>query len=245
MKYPIVEYKGGLYYEGTVTESITKEELLTTYWDQEEPYGNNCPGGVAGCGPIAAAQIMAYHQHPAQFNGHTYNWNAMTATPTLSAGSTGAISAAELIYDIGYAAGIEYPQTGVGIYHLRNTIEFFNYNCAELPDLNVNSNYDIARVRENIDDELPVLISGYPNSGSGHAWVIDGYTYNNSSVTYYYTYAPYDVFESVQISSSTYFHCNLGWGIVPDQTYNNGYYYSNSFLYNNDLMVVYDITPNN
>ena len=243
---PIVEYKGGLYYRGLYTKTINKNELLTTYWHQNAPYGNSCPGKVAGCGPIAAAQIMAYHKHPTQHYGHTYNWDAMTATTTLSAETIGAISAAELIYDIGFAAGINYPdETGVNIYHLRNTFGFFNYNCAELPDLNVSSNYDIDRVVENINDELPVLISGYPASGVGHAWVIDGCRHQSTSEVYF-NVNTFAIFETNVINSSTYFHCNLGWGPSHiDQTYNNGYYYSNSFLYNNDLMVVYDITPIN
>ena len=34
---PIVEYKGGLYYRGIYTDTVNKEELLTTYWHQESP----------------------------------------------------------------------------------------------------------------------------------------------------------------------------------------------------------------
>ena len=233
---PIVEYKGGLYYRGTYTDTVNKEELLTTYWHQNTPYGDDCPGGVAGCGPIAAAQIMAYHQHPTQFHEHTFNWNVIkNGTPT------GNAAAAELIHIIGDTAGIEYEEgiTGTTIYHLRNTIWFFNYNCAELPD--TGSNYSIDRVRENIDDELPVLMSGY-NSEAGHAWVIDGYRHQSTREVYFNTIT-FAIFETNVINSYTYFHCNLGWGLVPDQTYNNGYFNSNSFLHNNDLMAVYDITP--
>lgn len=247
LKYPIVEYKGGRYYRGDVTENIDKPQLLTTYWEQGAPYNKNCQNSLAGCGPIAAAQIMAYHKHPLQFNGHIYNWNAMTASSTLSDGSAGAISAAQLIYDIGSTAGINYPtETGVDIYRLRNTIEFFSYNCVEFIPNDNNYNYDIGRIRENIDDELPVLIGGFPDNGAGHAWVIDGYNYHNSSITYYYTFAPYNVFESIILSNYTYFHCNLGWGETHNkQTQNNGYYNANSLLYNNNLSVIYDITPNN
>ena len=241
---PMVEYNGGTYYLGLTTEDIVKNPLLTTYWEQGSPYGSNCPGGIAGCGPIAAAQIMAYHKHPAQHYGHTFNWDAMTATPTLSPGSTGAIEAAQLIYLIGDAAGIEYPgETGVDIRRLRNTIWFFNYNCAELPD-DESSNYDIDRVVENIDDELPVLMSGFPESGPGHAWVIDGYERRNAIYTYYYLDAPTIVYDTRVATIATYFHCNLGWGPYhSNQTYAGGYFHSSSFLYNNRLSAVYDITP--
>lgn len=238
LKYPIVEYKGGRYYRGDVTENITKPNLLTTYWHQNTPYGINCPGGVAGCAPIAAAQIMAYHKHPAQFGTTVYNWNAMTADSDLQEGTIGAIAAAELIHQIGDTAGVEYEDgiTGTTIYHIRNTIWFFSYNCSEP------STYDVVRVRGNIDAEKPVLMGGY-NSVVGHAWVIDGYNYHNSSVTYYYTFAPYNVFESIVLSNYTYFHCNLGWGENDNSSFNNGYFNANSFLHNNNLTAVYDITP--
>ena len=243
LKYPIVEYKGGQYYKAETSVDISKEELLTTYWNQGSPYGDDCPNGVGGCGPVATAQIMAYHKHPTQFYGHTYNWNAMTSSPTITSdNTTGAIAVAELIYDIAEAAGAEYGDGTTGVqtvYHMRNTIEFFSYNCSEPLA------YDVERIRENIDAEQPVLIGGY-NSEGGHLWVIDGYNYHDSRTTYYYTYAPYNIFETTGVSTYTYFHCNLGWGENNYyQKVNNGYFYSNSFLHNNNLSVVYDITPNN
>lgn len=242
---PIVEYNGGTYYLGMTTEEIVKNPLLTTYWNQYSPYSDNCLGSVAGCGPIAAAQIMAYHKHPVQFHGKTYNWDAMTATSTLSSGSVGGAAAAELIYDFGRIAGIDYSsgEVGVTIDQLRNTIWFFNYDCAEMP-LDGSSNYDVARVRENIDNNKPVLMSGFPESGAGHAWVIDGYKRNDVHYIYYYLDAPDVVYDTRVHTISTFFHCNLGWGPNhPNQTYAGGYFHSGSFLHNNRLSTVYDITP--
>lgn len=178
-------------------------------------------------------------------NGHTYNWDAMTATPTLSSGTAGGISVAELIYDIGYIAGLDYPagEVGISINHLRNTIWFFNYDCAEMPH-DGSSNYDVARVRENIDNNKPVLMSGFPESGAGHAWVIDGYKRNDVHYTYYYIDAPDVIYATRVATIATYFHCNLGWGQNnQSQTSAGGYFHSGSFLYNNRLSAVYDITP--
>lgn len=230
---PTVVYNGEVYYLGITTEDIAKEPLLTTYWHQDTPYGDDCPGGVAGCGPIAAAQIMAYHRHPTQFYEHTFNWDVITdGTPT------GNAAAAELIHIFGDTAGIEYENgiTGTIISHLRNTIWFFSYNCSEPISC------DIERVIENIDNNQPVLMSGY-NSEAGHAWVIDGYKRRNVIYTYYYLDAPTVVYDTRIAPISTYFHCNLGWGKNNNNYYNNGYFNSNSFLHNNNLMAVYDITP--
>jgi hypothetical protein len=234
---PTVEYNGGTYYLGITTEDIVKEPLLTTYWHQNAPYGNDCPNGIGGCAPLAAAQIMAYHKYPEQFDGHIYNWDAMTAIPELSPGSTGAIAAAELIYDIAKAAGAVYNTWTTDIYtthQIRNAIWFFSYNCSEP------LSYDEESIMGDINDEQPILITGFDNRGEGHAWVIDGYNRRNVIYTYYYMDAPTVVYDTRVHTISTFFHCNLGWG--GDS---NGYYNANSFLHKNNLSVVYDITPNN
>ena len=234
---PMVEYNGGSYYLGITTEDIIKNPLLTTNWHQNAPYGNDCPNGIGGCAPLAAAQIMAYHKYPEQFDGHIYNWDAMTAIPELSPGSTGAIAAAELIYDIAKAAGAVYNTWTTDIYtthQIRNAIWFFSYNCSEPLSYNEES------IIGNINNEQPILIVGFDDRGEGHAWVIDGYRRNDVHYTYYYIDTPDVVYDTRVHTIATYFHCNLGWG--GDS---NGYYNASSFLHKNNLSVVYDITPNN
>lgn len=239
-KLAIVEYDGGLFYEKKEQEIINKEALLTTYWHQSSPYGDSCPNGIGGCGPVAAAQIMAYHQHPAERAFYTYDWEAMTVTPTLSAGSVGAIAAAALIRHIGSCTNAIYGNNGTStsISDMDNTFRSFDYSCSNP------SSYDVNRVQNNIDARRPVYIKGGPLT-NGHAWVIDGYNYTGYRTTYYYTYEPYDRYDTFITSSYTYFHCNLGWGDDhEDQTTNNGYYFAYSLRYNNNLKVIYSITPN-
>lgn len=232
---PTVVYNGGVYYLETTLEDFVKEPLLTTRWHQGAPYADNCPGGVAGCAPIAVAQIMAYHKHPAQFNGHTYNWNAITATDILYSGSAGAISAAQLVYDIGDTAGINYEiGTETSIHLLDNTLEAFDYNYS------TPTSYNADRVVENINNGQPVLMDGYNNQFDGHTWVIDGYNRINTRYTYYYIDRPNFIYETRIVGSVDYFHCNMGLG-----GRNDGYYLSSSLLHNNSICTIYDITPNN
>ena len=232
---PTVVYNGGVYYLETTFEDFVKEPLLTTRWHQGAPYADNCPGGVAGCAPIAVAQIMAYHKHPAQFNGHTYNWNAITATDILYSGSVGAISVAQLVYDIGDTAGINYEiGTETSIHLLDNTLEAFGYNYS------TPTSYNADRVVGNINNGQPVLMDGYNNQFDGHNWVIDGYNRRNTRFTYYYIDRPNFIYETRIVGSVDYFHCNMGLGRES-----NGYYLSSSFSHNNSLCTIYDITPNN
>lgn len=215
---------------------------MTTYWHQDSPYNKYCPNGAGGCGPVAAAQIMAFHKHPAQFGGYAYNWDAMTADSVLTAEHLGANYAARLILDIGVEADAEYlplvRETGVTMPNMRDAFIEFDYSC-DYPSL-----YNKNRIIENINTEQPVFIGGHNENNKGHIWVIDGYSIYNQYTTYYYTYAPYDVFESIPTSSSTYFHCNLGWGLVDEQIHNNGYYYSGAFLHDDNLKCIYNIMPN-
>ncbi len=247
LRLPIVEYNGGLYYEDYRMEEVIKPALLTTYWLQYSPYGNYCPNGVAGCGPIAAAQIMAYYKYPAKFNNHLYNWDAMTATSTLLSGTTGAANAATLIWDIGIDADAKYNEyenpedndTSTKIVDIKKTFRNFGYSCGHP------ASYDINRIMSNINAGKPLYIRGDNGGTSGHAWVIDGYHNQTFSVTYYYTYEPYDFYDSYVSSSRTYLHYNIGWGDNSSaQTHNNGYYLASNFMYNQDIEIIYDITPN-
>ncbi len=64
--------------------------LLTTSWDQHDPYNDFCPMGdggrcLVGCVATAAAQIMRYHRWP-HFgeDSHTYWWNGDGSVPGCS-----------------------------------------------------------------------------------------------------------------------------------------------------------------
>lgn len=137
LRLPIVEYNGGLYYEDLRMEEVIKPALLTTYWDQYPPYGGFCPNRVGGCGPVAAAQIMAYHKYPAQFEISLYNWNLMTATSTLNSWDAGVDYVAQLILDIGIDAKADYRiennpednRTHTQIAKIKDTFRNFGYNC--------------------------------------------------------------------------------------------------------------------
>jgi hypothetical protein len=66
------------------------QEKMTTRWDQNAPYNNNCPinfwklinTGITeryytGCVATALAQIMSYYQYPLTHGTFTYNWTEM------------------------------------------------------------------------------------------------------------------------------------------------------------------------
>ena len=74
------------------TDDITP--LLTTSWDQGNPYYNDCPAGdgglcVVGCVATACAQIIAYWKYPVTgFSSHSYYWSGDNSCGGSTSGQT-------------------------------------------------------------------------------------------------------------------------------------------------------------
>lgn len=238
-KLRIVEYDGGLYYESLTVETTEVEPLLTTEWHQFAPYGSFCPNGVGGCGPIAAAQIMAYHKHPSWFNSYPFDWDAMTVNPTIDQSSTVASDVAFLVWQIAENAEAEYNEGSTSTYinRMKYTFRDFDYSCGHP------SSYDIERIKQNLHLSQPIYIRGESATEGNHAWVIDGFRRYAYRHTYYYTFEPYDRYDTFISTSSTYVHCNFGWQRDDDGSTENGYYLSNSLRFPTDVKVIYDIVP--
>lgn len=213
-------------------EIYTVGPLMSTAWDQTGVFNDalpyiTCNGSpfqvYAGCVPIAMAQVMRYHQYPAN-----YNWSAMS--PNDFTGTT-----ANFINDIHNAIRAVYSGqptykcdgTGVGPDKNMGTVlkTQFVYTSADW------SNYNYSPVVSNLDQGRPVILSG-DNGTKGHMWVCDGY---RKSTIY-----------SEDCSTGwgfLHFYMNWGWG----GRY-NGYYSFNNFNpdnthYNNNNKMIYNIKP--
>lgn len=174
-------------------------------------YGNNC---VTGCVPLAMAMIIKHHKYPAtDNNGVSYNYLTM---PNQLADGThddyillSSVTVAQkdevakLIYNCGVAAGTTYSSSSPldsptsdanvsGAFKNR-----FNYPAANVSNLLQKSGYTTsswdALLRTELDNNRPVYYRGGA-SGSGHAWVIDGYD-----------------------SGTNKYHCNWGYGVTHNK----------------------------
>lgn len=234
-----ISIDGILCYKKTVDTTIIVGPLLTTKWDQESPFNRYCGDGTtyvkAGCVPIAAAQIMAYHEHPASHNGVTYPWDDMKSIEYYDYFNYHPKTAI-LISQIGFDAGTIYGEdesttTGSNII---GTFQRFGYTCSNY------ANYDISTIISNLNNSKPVYVDGNKaEGGSGHAWVVDGYVVEESRIRYYYATPPYNLYKSVLQNHSTYYHCN--WGLISyvnsnDNSHNNIY---NTYML--DVVTGYDI----
>lgn len=237
-----------------IIEESDDDVFTTTLWHQENPYNyclrndnhafnNNYP---MGCAPVAAAQIMAFHEWPASIGGYTFNYTLMKSEEVSRTDTPAAKQAANLIHKFGVAANIDYNATeyssGVSPERTRATLAGFGYNCS-----NVEA-YSADIVKSNIDQGLPVLMFGYDGPGDepgGHSWVIDAYKYTYKRIKYYHSEFPYTLYKSNIVDIATYFRCNVGWS-----GYDYIYALSTDFIspninYNYNKKMIYDIEPNN
>lgn len=186
---------------------FTGEKLLNTAkWNQMAPFNKYTPNNyVTGCVATAGAIVMKHHGYPAKGTGsHSYTWNGQTLTanfghtydwasmPAKYDGTNDAAfdGVARLMADLGVAVEMRYNKDGSGAY-IGNLITAMQkyYGYSKLSHLmaieDVGAEAWNGRLREEIDANRPVLYAASdPNTGGGHAFVIDGYKDESFSVNW-------------------------------------------------------------
>lgn len=197
--------------------------LISSNWNQNFPYNEQCPadpagpGGhtYAGCVPVCMGQLMYYYRWPvtgtgsysyedpdygtisADFGSTSYDWSNMT-----NSANTSNPGIAQLLFHLGVACDLDYGPDGSGMYNHKAAYAlrtFFRYS----PDTrylfrdSTTLNWDSILIAH-LDRTMPLYYAGWsvPNV-DGHAFVCDGY------------------------QDSAYFHFNFGWS-----GQNNGYFYT-------------------
>ena len=251
-----ISVDGVFCYINTDTTTMAVNKLLTTAWHQDEPYNVwisyqwELPY-PSGCGPTAIAQIMAYYRHPSShsddtFGLVTYDWDLMrsnyrTDFPGNSDDTTATDAISKLMYQIGYAAEA-WPEDGKTFtYHYKivEALNAFGYTSSNVVDFS----YSI--IKSQIDTNRPVYVTGdNPNTGIGHAWVIDGYKFEERLSKYYYAEPPFNLYKTTT-HTTRYFHCNWGTDVQGNGHTVNGLYLATDFIYTEDNQMIYNIIPNN
>ncbi len=246
---------------------IPKFKLLNTVWHQWGPYNNNCSiktnaegnarRAPVGCGPLAAAQVMVYHQKPESINGCVYDWDAMNK-PQIWSYETISDQVAHLCHQIGLKAEANYGyySTGTLTSSIYNTLKFYGYNNAIL----YNDYSENIIINDVYQKRYPILIRAegtitvnQNNNGtatntndSAHMWIIDGAV--QYQIEHIHTNLDNNTHCYTSIHKTTYLHCNWGWGEFNDK--NEGYYLSkvfdpkinsSTYNYNSSFRIIYNI----
>lgn len=186
--------------------AFTGEKLLNTAkWNQGNPFNKYTPNNyVTGCVATAGAIVMKHHGYPAKGTGsHSYTWNGKTWTanfehtydwasmPAIYDGTNDAAfdGVARLMADLGVAVEMNYAKDGSGSYigDLVTALQKY-YGYSKLSHLmaieDVGAEAWNVKLRAEIDANRPVLYAASDPSGSGHAFVIDGYKDESFSVNW-------------------------------------------------------------
>lgn len=208
--------------------------LMGTQWHQYSPFNVDAPNGLAGCVPIAVAQIVYYHKYPSK-----YNWNQIYTYPVLNDAFEYFIKDIRQLCDVTYNIG-----GGTSSNNTKACNAFRNLGYTANREGAPNDN----NLKKEIQSKNPIYISGLNNSGEGHAWVCEGHHSMNYSgsismvVKFPYgvpdtpdtPYFSYDV--SLDIPSTmyagNYFYMNMGWGGSNDGWYRASGYYGADPKYN-------------
>jgi hypothetical protein len=204
---------------------------------------------ATGCGATAIAQLMAFYEHPLtctvnqnvaylneNYYNHPYDWSAMKSSLSKgSISSNGAKDIAILMYEIGKRAGstyhakvpdpdpkkIKWATTSTSNSGMITALRQMGYTTP-----NSFTSYDFSAITSSIQDNHPVIITGFTGqtsyviitipSGGGHAWLIDGVR-RMSYIEYFsdgssYSYTTPGAETGHGSPDLCYVRCSLGWG---------------------------------
>ena len=247
------------------TPATALAPMLTTTWDQNQPYNIQCPSPQhgarppAGCVAIATAQIMKYWNHPdtgygsrsytcegynpisADFGATAYDWPNMPNQLTSVSSSAEANAVAQLVFHIGVAVEMEYA-ADANSGSSATSISFGEYDevCAENA-MKYNFKYS------------PLLHCEYKADYSDSAWQAMLHAELDAGRPVYYTGrgGGGHAFVCDGYDDAGLFHMNWGWGGYCDGYYaigalnpsSGGTGGSTSSTYNLDNRVIVGIEP--
>ena len=218
----------------TATERKEITPLLNCHFNQGKYYNEKCPivNGehcVTGCVATAMAQILYYYQWPEQTTKTipaytssgkidmpaipvtTIDWDNMLNEyinwKNYSEKQIDAISTLMLLCGTSVKMSYTLYGSGAPTYAAARAFRmYFDYDdLTEIIDRGVNLDVWEQMIYDELNNNRPVLYSGNPANGDGHAFVLDGYR-------------------------DGYFHVNFGWGGSDDNyfllTNIHGYNYS-------------------
>lgn len=197
----------------TVAEETKVDNFVQSTWGQDFGYNecfpllNNGLNALAGCGPVAAGQVMRYFEHPASFD-----WDAMPLSyPTRTT--------SQLLRDIADKANADYEigSTGTSIKDISDVITSYGYHIDYYNE--DNELFIQNTIKANCVDKKPVITRGAEQKGqSGHMWVISGIDYRQDYHRYeLWTFMSHKQFQRFpndylpKYSDVHYHYMNWGW----------------------------------
>lgn len=223
------------------TRSVVGKFVL----DQSYPFNMACPTGnplgvtdaqghmLAGCGPIAVANVFAANRYPNNIGGSSGTWTELIDTLSVtgfSAITPKVMKLANWLRFIGNDCGTLYTTIGSAVVLTENIADCFRmypgYTNVSVEPVQMGS----IRCFDYLSNDKPLVIRAEEESGgisTGHYWALDGYCIQTktvrrgSRITGEYT--------DRQVSYPMVF-CNFGWGRRANGYYNFGWFDTAQYL---------------
>ena len=219
------------------------EPLLSTKWGQRGIYGEFFSNHLSGCTITAVGQVMAYHHHP-HYITITYDgsnqrihldWTEIlkhkTGTEqndTTCMNNTHTIIG-KFLKELAHRSGAKSTSKGTSAFlsDTQPVLDVWGYNRGTVQNINGTSSI-FHTIKNNLNDDKPVCISGYHNSNitNGHTWVIDGYHYSSEGYVEYTLNPDYNmndpfsgpeyIVTSNNVETIRLLHYNWGWDGICD-----------------------------
>lgn len=206
------------------TTRMPIDPMLTTRWNQGNPYNNSCPTDkdthvYTGCVATSMSQVMNYHEWPVSgtgknsytakalgriiscdFSKYTFDWSNMADVYTSAATEEQKSAVADLMFAAAVSVDMDFSVNGSGASPYMEPgalVNHFGYS----PACNYQSRdwYGIREwedlIYKSLKEDGPVILGGNSSPDNGHSFVCDGY------------------------NADGYFHINWGWGGMS-----NGYF---------------------
>ncbi|MBQ8455815.1 MAG: C10 family peptidase [Bacteroidaceae bacterium] len=180
------ENKGTYVFPGDVSP------LIKTHWGQHHPFNLLCPKTgednahkLAGCGPVAMAQMVNYHRYPSLSpdGSYTYDWDLMFPTFAVGLSKEEVVAVAKLISDCGVSSFTEYGTMGSStsislmMGALKRLFKYSTDMCIYERSQFMTPGRD-SLFRHLLFEELkagrPVIYRGVNEKEGGHLFIIDG-----------------------------------------------------------------------
>ncbi|MDR1545065.1 MAG: C10 family peptidase [Prevotellaceae bacterium] len=162
-------------YNYYVTESNNCNDVYCATGKSKKSY--------AGCVAVAMAQIMYYHKYPMSFDWCNMTDELLSTSSNYIAERN---SVARLIERCADAVEMDYGCDGSSSTATKAKEALWDYGYSNA-DLKLWPQTNLSKVKENLDDSLPVYFGAWGPNAGGHSFVCDGYR------------------------SDDYFHFNWGW----------------------------------
>ena len=204
--------------EDSSSQVIKYGPYLTTKWGQAEPFNNNMNGTPAGCGPIAAAQVIYYFRSDVEPRENwAWNWDKLKeVTPSTfdTCSDDAKRAAADFVSEVKFRCNMKPSDTQAVVGDIKRCLKNFGFTDVRYDFAHFGGDaHDIKHINDNIENmikcEKPVImLSGTWDSSAdffkwiqGHAYVLDGYKKDNTG---------------------EYLHINWGWYGAYDGYYAKG-----------------------